>query len=210
MAKINPLIFFCLLLLLHGVLSQILDFPEDEEPIEEEPIDDSLDDMDCEPEPVVPNTVTPPPLDMQDPDPVEEEPPAVTPNTVTPPPLALQDPPTEEDPVDDQTPYTITAEQILQIAPNSESCEAALPEFADECRTASVAAEHISASFEKYDISSRREQAAILAWMVVESGEFRYSRNHFPPPGNPGQGSKFFSIVPSMMVVLFSPLVVLS
>lgn len=188
MAKISPLIFLCLLLLLQGALSATLACPDDEEPVE-----DSGDDS-CEPEDEVTPPVTPP-LNIPPPQHDDNGNPWPPPKSSTPPDL----PETPASPTD---PFTVTPEQILQIAPNSESCEKADPEFADECRTADVAAQHISASFKKYDINSRAEQAAILGWMAMESGEFRYSRNHFPPPGNVGQGSKLLSFLAAVCCVL--------
>ena len=156
---------FLFLLLLQGVLSNSLPSPEDEEP-------DILDEA-CEPDDAdeaIPDNNAPSP----DKPSAEGEPPKEAPAA---------------------TPFTITTEQILEIAPSSKSCDEASPEFAEECRTAPVAARHISDSFEKYDINSKAEQAAILSWMAMESGEFRYSRNHFPEPGTPGQGSKSFSVL---------------
>ncbi|KAL2871280.1 uncharacterized protein BJX67DRAFT_157907 [Aspergillus lucknowensis] len=83
---------------------------------------------------------------------------------------------------------TITPSQILFIAPNSTSCANA-PELAKgECVTAAQAAPPLSAAFTKYKVTSRAEQAAVLALIAFESGEFRYNRNHFP--GVPGQGTR--------------------
>lgn len=83
--------------------------------------------------------------------------------------------------------YTITTSQILAIAPKSHNCTA--PPAKGECATASQAAPNIAKSFAKYGVSSRAEQAAVIALMAFESGEFRYSRNHFPGPGVVGKGS---------------------
>jgi hypothetical protein len=88
-----------------------------------------------------------------------------------------------------QVPFLVTKEQILQIAPFSVACNRTT-EFQDECRTADVTAAWVSKSFERYNITAAVEQAAILAWMAMESADFEYSRNHFPAPGVPGQGSK--------------------
>ncbi|KAL3480654.1 hypothetical protein BJX99DRAFT_220002 [Aspergillus californicus] len=82
----------------------------------------------------------------------------------------------------------ITSDQIIAIAPNSTSCANA-PALADgECATAAIAAPAISTSFNKYAITSKAEQAAIIALMAFESAEFWYSRNHFP--GVAGQGTR--------------------
>lgn len=82
----------------------------------------------------------------------------------------------------------ITASQIQQIAPKSVSCDN--PPAKGECATADVAARNIAASFQRYQVSSRAEQAAVVALMAMESDEFRYNRNHFP--GIKGKGSKWF------------------
>ncbi|KAK2758730.1 hypothetical protein FQN54_003420 [Arachnomyces sp. PD_36] len=173
MVKIATFLFSTLLLPLGGVLADPVACPEGEEPIKV---------IEPAPQPTgpLPNNNVPPPLSLQGPpeedsapEELEEEPPA--------------EPPTSSPSSSPE--FTITTDQILQIAPNSKSCDTATPKFADECRTADVAAKYISESFERYGISSRVEQAAVLGWMAMESGEFRFSRNHFPRPGRPGQGT---------------------
>lgn len=57
-----------------------------------------------------------------------------------------------------------------------------------QCRTAAQAAEPLIASFDRYNITSAAEKAAIISLIALESGEFVYQRNVFP--GRPGQGSK--------------------
>lgn len=89
------------------------------------------------------------------------------------------------DPNQDTT--TITPPQILGIAPVSASC--VNPDGKGECATADTAASAITASFERYQVSSRAEQAAVIGLMAFESGEFQYNRNH--SPGVAGQGSMF-------------------
>lgn len=81
----------------------------------------------------------------------------------------------------------ITPKQIKAIAPKSKSCDSAPSK--DECATAAQAAPAISASFDKYKVHSRAEQAAVIGLMAFESEEFQYNRNH--SPGVPGQGSAF-------------------
>lgn len=85
------------------------------------------------------------------------------------------------------TPLTITSSQIEKIAPKSVSCDNA--EAKDECATSDTAARAISTSFNRYKVSSRAEQAAVIGLMAFESDEFQYNRNHFP--GVEGQGSMF-------------------
>lgn len=82
----------------------------------------------------------------------------------------------------------ITAQQIQQIAPKSSTCDN--PPAKGECATADQAAPNIAKSFENYGVTSRAEQAAVIALTAFESEEFRYSRNHFP--GVEGQGSMYF------------------
>lgn len=81
----------------------------------------------------------------------------------------------------------ITASQIQAIAPKSASCANAPAE--GECATADVAAGNLTASFERYKVTSCAEKAAVIGLLAFESGEFQYNRNHFP--GTPGQGSTF-------------------
>ena len=88
-----------------------------------------------------------------------------------------------------KTTPSLTTEQLLEIAPNAETCEGA--EFPEECATAEQAVPHIVHAFVRYGVKSPAEQAALISLMALESGEFKYNRNHFPPPGTPGQGSTF-------------------
>ncbi|KAF2153673.1 hypothetical protein K461DRAFT_215604, partial [Myriangium duriaei CBS 260.36] len=82
----------------------------------------------------------------------------------------------------------ITAEQLLAIAPSASSCDPSA-QYAKECATAQQAAGPISASFNKYNIKTVNEQAALLSLIVFESGSFKYDIHHFPGP-NPGQGTR--------------------
>lgn len=83
----------------------------------------------------------------------------------------------------------ITTSQLLAIAPKSRTCtNAPIP---SECATASQATHPLNTSFEKYNISSLAEKAAVLGLIIYESESFRYDRNHFPPPGRAGQGSEY-------------------
>lgn len=91
-------------------------------------------------------------------------------------------------------PLAITSSQIEKIAPKSVSCDNA--EAEDECATSDTAARAISASFNRYKVSSRAEQAAVIGLMAFESNEFQYNRNHFP--GVEGQGSTFRFLLSSL------------
>jgi hypothetical protein len=80
------------------------------------------------------------------------------------------------------------ASQILQIAPSSSSCSGAT--YPDECATAEQAAPYLIQAMSIYNITSVPEIAAVLSLMAYETGEFKYNTNHFPAPGNPGQGTR--------------------
>lgn len=77
---------------------------------------------------------------------------------------------------------------LISIAPSSDTCSGA--PFPSECATASEAVAPIISSFALCNIETAAEQAALLAWMSYESGEFKYNQNHFPAPGTPGQGTR--------------------
>ena len=81
---------------------------------------------------------------------------------------------------------SLTEAQLIQIAPKSKSCDDAPAK--GECATAKIAADYTSQSFNKYKVTNKAEQAAILSLMAFESDDFKYNKNHFP--GTPGQGSK--------------------
>ncbi|KAL4877693.1 hypothetical protein BJY04DRAFT_197678 [Aspergillus karnatakaensis] len=83
---------------------------------------------------------------------------------------------------------TVTAAQIEAIAPKSASCENPEEIAPEECATAAQAAPAFSAAFKKYKLTSKEEQAAVISISAFESGEFRFSRNHFP--GVEGQGTR--------------------
>ena len=87
----------------------------------------------------------------------------------------------------------ITASQITTIAPKSQSCaNAPVPKGgAPECANAQEAAVNIRKSFETYNVTSRAEQAAVIALMAFESAEFQFNRKQ--GLGVEGQGSEFFS-----------------
>ncbi len=82
----------------------------------------------------------------------------------------------------------LTADQLTQIAPTSNTCTGAAQP--DECLTADKAVPFILASFKTYKITAPATQAALIATMALESGEFKYAKNHFPAPGRPGQGTR--------------------
>ena len=80
------------------------------------------------------------------------------------------------------------ADQILQIAPKSSTCEGA--PAPDECATNVQAAPFLISAMSKYEIYSVPEIAAVLSVIAFESGDFKYNTNHFPAPGRPGQGTR--------------------
>lgn len=80
-------------------------------------------------------------------------------------------------------------QQLISIAPSSNTCAGA--SFPDECAVSSATVvSAMIAGFTKYSISTAAEQAALLSWMAFESGDFKFNRNHFPAPGRPGQGTR--------------------
>ncbi|KAK3116714.1 hypothetical protein LTR53_002623 [Teratosphaeriaceae sp. CCFEE 6253] len=80
----------------------------------------------------------------------------------------------------------VTAADILKISPATSTCAGA--PVAGECRTADQAAPYIDISFTNFGIASFGEQAALVALMLYETGDFQYAQNHFP--GVPGQGTR--------------------
>lgn len=84
---------------------------------------------------------------------------------------------------------SLTAAQIEAVAPKSSSCANPDEVAPEECATAAQAAPALTTAFKKYGVTSKAEQAAVLGLIAMESGEFRFSRNHFPSPGVEGKGS---------------------
>ena len=86
---------------------------------------------------------------------------------------------------------SITAQQIIAIAPGAaQSCASRADKNAPtECADAEQAATNIAKSFEKYQVTSPAEQAAVISLLALESVEFLYNRNKVP--GVAGQGSKY-------------------
>lgn len=87
---------------------------------------------------------------------------------------------------------SITAEQLTQIAPETASCSGA--PFPEECATADTAATALNKSFDTYGIKTAGEKAALVAYTLFESGNYKYSKNHFP--GRPGQGTRMMAMPP--------------
>jgi len=88
-------------------------------------------------------------------------------------------------------PGTLTAEKLIQIAPATASCSGG--DFAAECADATKATAAINKAFSTYKITEKGEKAALVAYMLFESGNFKYNRNHFPAPGRPGQGTRMMA-----------------
>ena len=85
---------------------------------------------------------------------------------------------------------TITASSIIALDPKTSSCTNS--PIAGQCRTATEAAPYIAISFVNFGITTFGEQAALLALMLYESGDFKYSTNVYP--GVPGQGTRNMQI----------------
>lgn len=86
------------------------------------------------------------------------------------------------------------AEIIAKIMPKSTSCDAS-GSFADECATNVDAAPYLIQAFQDYELYEPAQIGAVLAVQALESGEFKYNRNHFPEPGRPGQGSRNMQMI---------------
>lgn len=87
---------------------------------------------------------------------------------------------------------SITAALLTQIAPDTASCSGA--PFPEECADATTAASALNKSFDTYGIKSAGEKAALVAYTLFESGNYKYSKNHFP--GRPGQGTRMMAMPP--------------
>jgi hypothetical protein len=92
----------------------------------------------------------------------------------------------------DPEPVGLTAQELVTIAEATQSCTGA--EYPEECADATRAATAINASFKTYQITSTGEQAALVAYMLFESGNFKYSKNK--SPGRPGQGTRMMAMPP--------------
>lgn len=89
----------------------------------------------------------------------------------------------------------ITPANIIAIAPTTSSCSSA--SIASECRTADQAVKWINFANSNFGLTTFASQAAVLSLMLYESGNFQYSRNHFPAPGRPGQGTRNMQMPPA-------------
>lgn len=81
---------------------------------------------------------------------------------------------------------TYAVDQILAIAPTSNTCDGA--PFPSECATAAQAAPHLITAFENYGIMNAAQMAAVISLMAYETDDFKYNTNHYP--GRPGQGTR--------------------
>ncbi|KAH7060511.1 hypothetical protein B0J12DRAFT_708343 [Macrophomina phaseolina] len=79
---------------------------------------------------------------------------------------------------DDSAAADTLAKQLVTIASGTSSCATAT-NYANECRTASQAAQPILCAFNRYSITNVNEQAALISLMLYESGEFKYNWGHF-------------------------------
>lgn len=87
---------------------------------------------------------------------------------------------------------SITVDILTKIAPETASCSGA--PFPDECADATVAATALNKSFDTYSIKTAGEKAALIAYTLFESANYKYSKNHFP--GRPGQGTRMMAMPP--------------
>jgi len=105
-------------------------------------------------------------------------------------------PPTETSAPPSSGGSSITAEQLIAIDAAVASCDN--EPIAGECRDAKQAAPLINASFDKYEITTVGEKAALLSLIFFETGALKYDRNHFPAPGRPGQGTRNLMMFPGV------------
>ncbi|EMD86593.1 hypothetical protein COCHEDRAFT_1115009 [Bipolaris maydis C5] len=91
---------------------------------------------------------------------------------------------------DDDEFKALSGQVLREIAPKTESCEDAA--FPEECADATRAARAINKAFETYGISSLGERVGLVAYMLFESDDFKYNRNHYP--GRPGQGTRMMAM----------------
>lgn len=101
--------------------------------------------------------------------------------------------PTPDCPYEDTAPKSktlVTEANLIAIDPKTASCSGA--SFPQECADAKTAAAALNSSFEKYNITSTGEVAALIAYTLFESGSFKYKQNHFP--GRPGQGTRMMAM----------------
>ncbi|KAF2836488.1 hypothetical protein M501DRAFT_1059893 [Patellaria atrata CBS 101060] len=94
--------------------------------------------------------------------------------------------PTTAHPRRDRPPTRAQIAALLSIAPSFASCTTA--QIPAECRTAAQAVLPLIHGFATYAITFPAEQAAYIALMAFESGDFAFNTNQFP--GIPGQGTR--------------------
>ncbi|TIA70999.1 hypothetical protein E3P91_02790 [Wallemia ichthyophaga] len=85
---------------------------------------------------------------------------------------------------------SLTAKQLERVAPKTSSCSEA--SYMEECATSDVASERLTEAIEQHNTIAN-ESAAIIAWQLNESLEYRYNINHFSngqKKHNPGQGTR--------------------
>ncbi|CBX95538.1 hypothetical protein IAQ61_004369 [Plenodomus lingam] len=84
----------------------------------------------------------------------------------------------------------LSAAKIEIIEPTTATCDAA--PFPEECADSKTAAAALNGSFEKYKITAVGEVAALVAYTLFESGNYKYKQNHYP--GRPGQGTRMMAM----------------
>lgn len=86
---------------------------------------------------------------------------------------------------------SLTKEILTAIAPATATCGA---QDTTECADAPRAVAALNKSFQTYGVKSTGEQAAIVAYTLFESGNYKYNKNHYP--GRPGQGTRMMAMPP--------------
>ncbi|KAF2855514.1 hypothetical protein T440DRAFT_485653 [Plenodomus tracheiphilus IPT5] len=100
----------------------------------------------------------------------------------------IPDCPEEED--NGSSKALLSAAKLVTIEPTTATCDAA--PFPKECADAKTAAAALNSSFEKYKITAVGEVAALVAYTLFESGNYKYKQNHYP--GRPGQGTRMMAM----------------
>lgn len=95
----------------------------------------------------------------------------------------------EEDATGSNT-VLLSAAKIEAVEPTTATCDAA--PFPEECADSKIAAAALNSSFEKYNITAVGEVAALVAYTLFESGNYKYKQNHYP--GRPGQGTRMMAM----------------
>lgn len=88
----------------------------------------------------------------------------------------------------------LTAEILMAIAPNTADCNGANNPYPGECADATAAATALNKAFQTYQITTPGEQAAIVAYELFESVNFKAKKNK--SQNLAGQGTRMMAMPP--------------